>query len=109
VDNDIIRALRSFDLDQSHDKVYADPNELVQNGFPSSFLLPLITNFESSDEYVYFWEGNVVRELIGISHASLVYAIAKHVGVPSEMGSRFTGRGFAMRAVIDAIRDILAK
>ena len=103
----LLRALQTFKLDQHHEKIHADPNELIEAGFPASFLLPLIRCFESGTNYGYHWEGKFVDELIGISHLSLVYAIADYLGVPSETGSRFTGRGFAMEAKIDAITGLL--
>ena len=81
--------------------------DVIEAGFPASFLLPLIRCFESGTNYGYHWEGKFVDELIGISHPSLVYAIADYLGVPSETGSRFTGRGFAMEAKIDAITGLL--
>jgi hypothetical protein len=98
-------AIRSFDLDQSHAKIYADPNELIESGFPASFLLPLIRAFSSSEGYKYLWRGRIVSEIIGISHGALISAIACHVGVPDDSG--FTGRGFSMQAQIEAIRKIL--
>lgn len=103
----IIEALQTFELDQHHEKIYVDPNELIEAGFPAFFLLPLIKVFESSNGYQYFRHGKNVNELIGISHQSLIYAIAAHVGVPPGTGSGFTGSGFAMRANIDAIREVL--
>jgi hypothetical protein len=103
----IIQALKTFELDQHHEKIYSDPNELIEAGFPASFLLPLIRVFESTEGYKYFYNGKVVSEMIGISHLSLIYAIAKHVGVPPETGPNFTGRGFAMRENIEAIRTLL--
>jgi hypothetical protein len=63
--------------------------------------------FESDEGYKYFRNGKIVDEMIGISHLSLIYAIAEHLGVPPGHSSGFTGRGFAMRANIDAIRKIL--
>jgi hypothetical protein len=102
-------AIRSFDLDQSHTKIYADPNELIEAGFPASFLLPLIRAFASSEGYKHFWRGRIVSEMIGISHRALIAAIARHVGVPDEVGSGFTGRGFAMQAQIEAIRETLGR
>lgn len=103
----LLRALQTFKLDQHHEKIYADANELIEAGFPASFLSPLIRCFESGTNYVYHWEGKIVDELIGISHLSLVYAIADYLGVPPETGSRFTGRGFAMEAKIGAIQELL--
>jgi hypothetical protein len=105
--SDIVTALHTFQLDRNHERIYPDPNELVEAGFPASFLLPLMRVFESSEEYKYFRDGEIVHEMIGISHLSLIYAIAEHLGVPPERGSGFAGRGFAMRANIDAIREIL--
>lgn len=107
--NNIFKAIVKFELDQPHEKIYDDPNELIDADFPAAFLLPLIKTFQSTDEYQYFRRGKPVDEMIGISHAALVYAIAEHLGVPPNIGSNFTGRGFAMRANIDAIREILSQ
>jgi hypothetical protein len=103
----ILTALETFQLDQHHEKIYADPNELIRAGFPASFLLPLIRVFESTDTYKYFCDGKVVDELIRISHLPLVYAIADHIGVAPDVGRGFTGRGFAMRAKIEGIQKLL--
>ena len=103
----IRNALNTFEIDQHHEKIYDNPNDLIDAGFPAEFLLPLINVFQSSEEYKYFRNGKIVNEMIGISHLSLVYAIAKSFGVPSDVGSGFTGRGFAMRAKIEAIQKIL--
>jgi len=103
----IIEALQTFVLDQHHEHIYVDPNELIEAGFPAFFLLPLVKVFETSERYQLFRSGKNVNEMIGISHLSLIYAIAAHVGVPPDTGSSFTGRGFAMRANIDAIREVL--
>jgi hypothetical protein len=54
-------------LDQNHNRIYADPNELIEAGFPASFLLPLIKAFASSEGHKYFWDGTIVSEMIGIS------------------------------------------
>ena len=105
---DILHALQTFELDQNHGRIYTDPNELIESGFSASFLLPLIKTFESSEGYKYFREGKIVAEMIGISHLSLIYAIADHLGVLPDTGTRFRGSGFAMRANIDAIRKILS-
>ena len=105
----IIEALKTFDHDQHHEKIYADPNALIDAGFPAFFLRPLIDVFGSSEGYKYFRDGKIVDEMFGISHLSLIYAIAKHIGVPPDTGSDFTGRGFAMRANIEAIRMVLAE
>jgi hypothetical protein len=105
--SEIVRALQTFELDQNHERIYSDPNELIEAGFPASFLLPLIRVFESNGGYKYFRKGKIVAEMIGISHLSIIYGIADHLGVPPETGSGFTGRGFAMRANIEAIRNIL--
>ena len=82
----IIQALKTFKLDQHHEKIYGDPNELIEAGFPAWFLLPLIKVFESSEGYKYFHKGTIVSELIGISHLSLIYAIADHLGIPPDAG-----------------------
>ena len=87
----IIQALKTFELDQHHEKIYGDPNELIEAGFPAWFLLPLIQVFEPSKGYKYFHKGIPVSELIGISHLSLIYAIADNVGLPPGTGSKFTG------------------
>jgi hypothetical protein len=89
---DIVTALNAFQLDQNHERIYTDPNELVEAGFPASFLLPLMRVFKSSEGYKYFRVGKIADEMIGISHLSLVYAIAEHLGVPPGTGSGFTGR-----------------
>ncbi len=103
----VVRAAQRFELDRHHELIYDDPNELIKAGFPGPFLLPLIRIFQSSDGYKYHLRGVFVDEMIGISHAALIYAIARHLGVPPSMGSEFTGRGFAMRANIEAIRRLL--
>jgi hypothetical protein len=103
----ILRAVQKYELDQNHNKVYDDPNELIEIGFPASFILPLIRVFRSREEYKYFWRGQIVDEMIGISHLSLVYAIAEDFGISSDAGSKFTGRGFAMRAIVDSIRQVM--
>lgn len=107
--NDLLKAIRDFKLDQHHEKIYTDPNKLIIEGFPAKFLLPLIRTFQSADGYKYFHQGNIVDEMIGISHPALIYAIADYLGVPPDTGSGFTGRGFAMRAVIDAIQKRLSE
>ena len=103
----IIQAIKIFEFDQYHRTIYDDANELIEGGFPAEFLLPLIRIFTSDEGYQYYRRGELVDEMIGISHAALVYAIAKHLGVPSDTGSRFTGDGFRLGANIDAIRKIL--
>lgn len=100
------KAVEQFDLNQHHEKIYDDPNILIDAGFSAEFLLPLVRAFHSSDGYQYFRRGELVDEMIGISHMSLVYAIGERLGVPSDAGSEFTGRGFAMRAVIEAIKSL---
>jgi hypothetical protein len=85
--SDIVTALHTFQLDQNHERIYTDPNELVEAGFPASFLLPLMRVFESSEGYKYFRDGKIVDEMIGISHLSFIYAIAEHLGVPPGTGS----------------------
>ncbi len=101
------RAVKQFNLDENHGKIHEDPNELIKAGFSAEFLLPLIKTFRSSASYVYFCRGEFIAEMIGISHLSLVYAIGHRLGVPENTGAGFTGRGFAMRAVIDAINAAL--
>ena len=109
MNSNILKAIQTFELDQHHEKIFDNVNELLDVGFPAVFLLPLISVFKSGDGYQYFRGGIAVNEMIGISHLSLVYAVAKHLGVPPDTGSDFTGRGFAMRANIDAIRTILSQ
>lgn len=104
----ILNAIQEFELDQNHNKIYDNPNKLINVGFPADFLLPLIRVFKSTDG-PYFWRGKIVDEMIGISHLTFIYAIAEYLGVPSHIGSEFTGSGFAMRAKIDAIRKILSE
>lgn len=103
----IHKAIKVFQLDRHHERIYDDPNELIEAGFPAEFLLPLIRVFTSSEGYKYHRRGTLVDEMIGISHAALVYAIAVHLGIPSDTGSTFTGRGFRLQANIDAIRKPL--
>jgi len=109
VNNSIVKAIQAFDLDQSHEKIYDDPNILIEAGFPATFILPLICSFHSTDGHKYFRRGKIVDEMIGISHVTLINAIAEYLGVPPDTGSDFTGRGFAMRANIDTIRKILSE
>jgi hypothetical protein len=97
LDEKIIEALRTFNLDEHHELIYDDVNVLIDAGFPASFIFPLIQIFQSSSGYFFHWRGKVVNELIGIRHSSLVYAIAHQLSVPANTGS-ITGRGFAMRA-----------
>ena len=103
----IIKAVKSFNLKQHHEHIYANPNELIRAGFPASFLLPLIQIFQSTEGYNYFCEGEFVDEMVGISHRSVVYALGKYLGVPADTGAGLTGRGFAMQAVVDAIQQKL--
>jgi hypothetical protein len=105
--DDVLDAIQVFKLDQHHEKIYTDPNELLNKGFPADFLLPLISIFRSTEGYQYFHQGKRMGEMIGIRHSALIYAIAEYLGVPPDTGSGFTGRGFAMRAVIDAIHKTL--
>ena len=109
MNSNILKAIQAFELDHHHEKIFDNPNELIAAGFPASFLLPLINVFRSSDGYQYFRNSKAVDEMIGIRHAALIYAIAEHLGVPPDTGSHFTGRGSAMRANIDAIREILSE
>ncbi len=102
----VFKAIQALDLHQHHETIH-DPNELIDTGFPAIFLLPLISIYDSSGRYQYFRCGTPVQEIIGISHLDLIYAFAKYLGVSSEVGLGFTGRGFAMNAIIDAINDIL--
>ena len=105
--DNVIRAAQTFELDQPHEKIYENPNELIEAGFPGDFLLPLVELFKSSDGYKYFRRGEIVSEMIGIRHIALIYAVARHLDVPSNTGSQFSGRGFTMRANIEAIRKVL--
>ena len=107
MEDKILKALKTFELDQHHEKIYDNPNDLLIAGFPAAFILPLIRSFESSEGYKYFCRGQVVDEMIGVTHPGLVYAIGEYVGVPQGTGTGYTGRGFAMRAVIDEINKIL--
>jgi hypothetical protein len=107
VNDGVIRATQTFELDQHHETIHDNPNELIEAGFPGKFLLPLMEVFESSESYRYFRHGQIVNEMIGIRHSALIYAIARHLGVPSSTASGFTGRGFAVRATIEAIRKVL--
>jgi len=34
----LLRALQTFKLDQHHEKIHADPNELIEAGFPGNWL-----------------------------------------------------------------------
>ncbi len=101
------RAVKQFNLGESHRKIYVDLNELIKAGFSAEFLLPLIETFHSSASDVYYCRGEFIAEMIGISHLSLIYAIGRRLGVPENTGADFTGRGFAMEAVIDAINAAL--
>lgn len=109
MNSNILNAVQTFNLDQHHEKIFDDPNELIDAGFPANFLLPLINAFQSGDGFQYYRDERPVSEMIGISHRALIYAIAEHLGVPLGTGSHFTGRGFAMRENIDAIRKILSE
>ncbi len=104
----ILKAIQALDLHQHHETIH-DPNELIDGGFPANFLLPLIRIFDSSGRYQYVRQGRLVEEMIGISHLNLIYAVADYLGVSSEVGLGFTGRGFSMNAKIDAIESILNK
>jgi hypothetical protein len=104
----ILKAIQALDLHQHHETIH-DPNELIDGGFPATFLLPLISIFDSSGRYQYFRQGLPVQEMIRISHLNLIYAVADYLGVSSEIGLGFTGRGFAMSAKIEAIEEILNK
>ncbi len=101
------RVVKQFDLGKNHRTIYEDPNELIKAGFSAEFLLPLIGTFRSSASYVYYCRGEIIAEMIGISHLSLVYAIGRRLGVPEDTGRGFTGSGFAMQSVIDAINAAL--
>ena len=109
MDDRILKAIMTFKLDQHHEKIYDNPNDLLLAGFPASFIIQLIRSYESSEDYKYFFRGEVVGEIIGISHAALVFAIGDYLGVSQGTGSGFTGRGFAMRAVIDEINNLLSE
>ena len=105
LNNSILKAIQALELCEHHERIH-DPNELIDAGFPAGFLLPLISVFDSGGRYQYYRCGKAVQEIIGISHLTLIYAIAEYLGVPYDIGLGFTGRGFAMRAKIDAIRDL---
>lgn len=107
MNEEFLKAVREFNLHQSHNKIYTDPNELITNGFSADFLLPLVKTFKSTDGMMYLYRGNLVDEMIGISHLSLVCSIGKRLGVPPETGSMCTGRGFAMEEIIEEIMRIL--
>jgi hypothetical protein len=109
VKHQILYALEVFDFDGHHEDIYDNPNDLLDMEFPVAFIFPLIDTFHSSNSYQYHRKGELVSEMIGVSYASLISAIARCVGVPSNVGSRFTGRGFGMPAQIEAIQEILKK
>jgi hypothetical protein len=109
IKHQILYALQVFDFDGHHEEIYDNPNDLLDMGFPVSFIFPLIDTFHSSDSYQYHRKGELVREMIGVSYPSLINAIARCVGVPSNVGLGFTGRGFGMQAQIEAIQEILKK
>jgi hypothetical protein len=101
------QAIRTFDLSSNHRTIY-DPNDLIAEGFPATFLLPLIGVFESDNSYIYYLRGKIVEQMIGVSHVALVSAIAKHLGLPDDIGSGFTGGGFRLDAIVSAIRKVLS-
>lgn len=101
----MIKAIRSAIEYLDHGKVYHDPNFLISQGFDADFILPLIQVFKSSPDYVYFYKMEIVEELIGVSHPRLIYAIADYLKIPKDVGANYTGRGFAMQAVIEAIKE----
>ena len=100
----MIEAIRKAIEILDHNKVYHDPNILIEQGFEAEFVLPLIQLFKSSPDYVYFCKGDIVDELIGVSHARLIYAIADYLKISKKVGTGYTGKGFAMQAVIEAIK-----
>ncbi|MBU1647766.1 MAG: hypothetical protein KJ846_06745 [Proteobacteria bacterium] len=104
----MIEAIRNAIKNVNHNKVYPDPNVLIKQGFDAEFILPLIEVFKSTPDYVYVYEMELVQELIGVSHLRLIYAIADHLKIPKGVGANYTGRGFAMQAVIEAIENELA-
>jgi hypothetical protein len=107
IKDQILYALEAFDFNGHHEQIYDNPNDLLDMGFPVSFIFPLIDTFHSSDSYQYHRKGALVSELIGVSYTSLISAIARCLGVPSCVGVGFSGRGFAMQAKIEAICEIL--
>jgi hypothetical protein len=104
-----LRATQAFKLDRHHELIYDDPNELIEAGFPGSFLLPLVRVFQSGNGHIYHRRGTIVDEMIGISHAALICAIADRIGVPPTMGIGYSGRGFELGEKIEAIRKVLAE
>ena len=63
VSDNVIRAAQTFDLDQHHEKIYDNPNDLIEAGFPGDFLLPIVKVFKSSVSYKYFRRGEIVNEM----------------------------------------------
>lgn len=100
-------AIRNFAFAEGHRTIYHDPNALIAQGFPASILVPLIEAFASDAGEMYFYCGKPVDELIGISHSRIVYAIAQHLGISGDVGGQYTGRGFQLQAMIDAIQHKL--
>ena len=107
IKHQILYALEVFDFDGHHESIYDNPNDLLDMGFPVSFIFPLIDTFHSTEGYQYHRKGELVSEIIGVSYASLISALARCVGVPSNVGLGFAGRGFGMQAQIAAIQEIL--
>lgn len=95
-------ALTGFELDDNHRRVW-DPNALVAKGFPAEVVIGATRVFKSEEGYLLYHLGEVADEFIGVGHSAFVWEIAKALGVDTSGASQFTGRGFAMRAVIDAI------
>jgi hypothetical protein len=106
--NAILKAISALDLHQHHETIH-EPNDLTAFGLPAHFLSPLISVYDSSGRYQYLRCGIPVQEIIGISHLDLIYALADYLGVPSEIGLGFTGRGFAINAKIEVICEILSR
>ena len=109
IKNQVLYALEAFDFDGHHEQIFDNPNDLLDMGFPVAFIFPLMDSFHSSESYRYHRQGELVDEMIGVSYASLIAAIARCLGVPSNVGTGFAGRGFAMQAQIEAIHEILKR
>ena len=106
--DEIISALSNFDLDEPWNSlIYTEPNELVAMGFPAEFIIDQIDVYESSPGYIYQFNGTPVKELIGIAHSSLIWAIAKEIGADTSAASNLTGESFRTEAIINAIRKVI--
>jgi len=106
--DEFLLALSNFDIDEvSHSLIYTEPNELVEMGFPAEFIHDLFTVHESSSRYIYQFEGKPVSKLVGITHASLIWAIAKEIGADTSVAANFTGEGFRVDAIVREIRKVM--